>query len=516
MKKTVVLTILDGWGLGNLDESNPIYRAEPPTINFIQSNFPAGALQASGIAIGLPWEEEGNSEVGHLTIGAGKVLYQHFPRISLAVKDGDFFKNKVLLDAIDHAKKNNSAVHLAGLLTSANIHASMSHLEALIKMMQNEKCPKFYLHLFADGRDSDPRSVTKLLDRLSNDIGFDVRSILVSLSGRYYAMDRDKHWDRTEAAYNVLTGASQNRISLEDAVKKAYDKNLDDEYIEPSIVGEPHFISDNDAVIFFNFREDRMRQLAEAFIGADFKYFPVKKFTNLYIATFTGYDARFSAPVAFPEDVVENPLGKILSDNGKRQLRIAETEKYAHVTYFFNGLKEKPFPDEFRILVPSENAVHYEQYPQMMATAITDRVLAALAEGTFDFILVNYANADMVAHTGNYDATMKAIKIVDKEINRLMESILGQDNILIITSDHGNAEVVLDLKTGEPETKHDASPVPFYLVAKKFRKAVPSNPLATLPIMGILSDVAPTVLDLMNLPKPPEMTGESLLPQLLI
>jgi 2,3-bisphosphoglycerate-independent phosphoglycerate mutase len=514
-KKTIVLAVLDGWGLGPLDESNPIYRAEPPTVNFIQSNFPAGALQASGIAIGLPWEEEGNSEVGHLTIGAGKVLYQHFPRISLAIKDGSFFKSGVLLDAAEHAKKNNSAVHLVGLLTEANIHASIEHLEALIKMMNEEKVPKLYLHLFSDGRDSDPKSVLKILDRLSNDIGFDARSILVSLSGRYYAMDRDKHWDRTEATYKVLTGADRNKVSLEEAVKKAYDRNLNDEYIEPSLVGEPGFVGDNDAVICFNFREDRMRQLTEAFINPEFGNFPVKKINNLYFATLTSYDARFSAPVAFPDETVENPLGKVLSDAGKRQLRIAETEKYAHVTYFFNGLKEKPLPNEFRILVPSENAVHYEQYPQMMATAITDRVLSALAEGTYDFILVNYANSDMVAHTGNYEATLKAVKIVDKEISRLLESILSQDNIMIITSDHGNAEVVLDLKTGEPETKHDPSPVPFYLVAKQFKKSAPGNPLATLPVIGILSDVAPTILELMNLPQPPEMTGQSLLPQLL-
>lgn len=259
-----------------------------------------------------------------------------------------------------------------------------------------------------------------------------------------------------------------------------------------------------------------MRQIAEAFINPEFKNFPVKKLNNFLLVTFTSYDSRFSAPVAFPEEVVENPLGRILADNGKRQLRIAETEKYAHVTYFFNGLKEKPFENEFRILVPSENAVRYDNYPEMKAPAITDRVLAALAEGTFDFILVNYANSDMVAHTGNYEATLKAIKAVDKEISRLLEGVLGQDHILIITSDHGNAEVLLDLKTGETETKHDSSPVPFYLIGKRFRKAADANPLATLPVMGILSDVAPTVLELMNLPKPPEMTGQSLLPQLLI
>ena len=516
MKKTVILAILDGWGLGPLDESNPIYRAEPAAINFIQTHFPSGALQASGIAVGLPWEEEGNSEVGHLTIGAGKILYQHFPRISLAIKDGSFFKNSVLLSAIAHAKKNNSAVHLLGLLTEANIHASVRHLEALIKMLRREKCPKFYLHLFADGRDSGPQSVLKILNRLSDDLGFDARSVLVSLSGRYYAMDRDKHWERTEKTYQVLTGMNPAKFSLEEAVKKTYTRNLNDEYIEPSVVGEPHFIGDNDAVICFNFREDRMRQLAGAFVNPEFKNFPVKKLNNLFLATFTGYDSKFNAPVVFPEEATENSLGRVLADRDKRQLRIAETEKYAHITYFFNGHKEKPFPNEFRILVPSENAVRYENYPEMKASAITDRVLAALGEGTFDFILVNYANADMVAHTGNYEATLKAVKAVDKEISRLMEDILGQEHILIITSDHGNAEVLLDLKTGEPETKHNPSPVPFYLVGKQFRKPIDGNPLAALPVMGILSDVAPTILELMNIPKPSEMTGQSLLPQLLI
>lgn len=515
-KKPVVLAILDGWGVGKFDESNPIYRAEPETMNFIRANFPAGALQSSGIAIGLPWEEEGNSEVGHLTIGAGKVLYQHFPRISLAIKNGSFFKNSVLLAAMEHAKKNKSTLHLVGLLTDANVHASLEHLEALIKMAQEEKCPNISLHLFSDGRDTDPSSVLKILARLSDDLKFDVRSILATLTGRYYAMDRDKHWDRTEKTYQVLTGTGPARIGLEEAVKKAYNLSLNDEYIEPSaITGESRFIAENDAVICFNFREDRMRQLSETFIDPNFGVFPVKKFTNLFFATFTSYDIRFAVPVAFPEEVAENPLGKVLSDNGKRQLRIAETEKYAHVTYFFNGLKEKPFMDEFRILVPSENAVHYEQYPQMMAGAVTDRVIAALAEGTYDFILVNYANPDMVAHTGNYEATLKAISIVDQGIKKIMESVLDQDGVLLVTSDHGNAEVLLDLKTGEAETKHNPNPVPFYLVGKRFRKRSPVDSLASLPVIGILSDIAPTVLELMKIPQPPEMTGQSLLPQLL-
>jgi len=514
MKRTVVLAILDGWGIGKLDESNPIYRAEPETINYIRSNFPAGALQASGISVGLPWEEEGNSEVGHLTIGAGKVLYQHFPRISISIRDGKFFKNPVLLAAAEHAKKNKSAVHLIGLLTDANVHASLSHLEALIKLMK-ENGAEFYLHLFSDGRDSGPKSFLEILKKLSDSLGYDARQNLVSVAGRYYAMDRDKHWDRIEKTYQVLTGMNPAKISPEEAVEKVYARDLNDEYVEPTVVGTPRFINDNDAVVCFNFREDRMRELTEAFITPDFANFPVKKFVNLFFTTFTSYDARFAAPVAFPEEKVENPLGKIISDAGKRQLRVAETEKYAHVTYFFNGLKEKPFPEEFRILVPSEKTIRYENYPQMMASAITARVLAALTESTFDFILVNYANSDMVAHTGNYEATLKAIKVVDGEMKRLMESVLSQGHTLIVTSDHGNAEVLLDLKTGEPETKHNSNPVPFYLIKNGLQKKIPVDPLVSLPVLGILSDIAPTILELMDIPKPPEMTGQSLLPQLL-
>jgi 2,3-bisphosphoglycerate-independent phosphoglycerate mutase len=441
-------------------------------------------------------------------------LYQHFPRISLAVQDGSFFKNPALLAAVNHAKKNKSAVHLLGLLTDANVHASLSHLQTLIRFVKENEV-EFFLHLFSDGRDSEPKSFLNILKKLSDNLGFDVRQNLVSVAGRYYAMDRDKHWDRTEKTYQILTGMNSTKISLEEAVQSTYARSLNDEYIEPALVGEPRFIKDNDAVICFNFREDRMRQLTEAFVTPNFTNFPVKKIGNLFFTTFISYDSKFNVPVAFPEEKVENPLGKIISDAGKRQLRIAETEKYAHVTYFFNGLKEDPFPEEFRILVPSERTIRYENYPQMMASAITDRVLAALAESTFDFILVNYANADMVAHTGNYEATLKAIKVVDNEIKKLMEAVLGQGHTLLITSDHGNAEILMDLKTGEPETKHNPSPVPFYLVKDGLKKKIPANLLTALPVLGILSDIAPTVLELMDIPKSPDMTGQSLLNQLL-
>ena len=466
MKKTCILVILDGWGIGKLDESNPIYQAQSKTINFIEKNFPAGALQASGLAVGLPWEEEGNSEVGHLTIGAGRVLYQHYLKISQAIKDGGFFKNETLKKAFTHARENQSAIHLVGLLTEGSVHASFEHLIALLQMAKQENCPRVFLQLFADGRDSAPRSVIKLIQKLKDAAG-DVK--IASLMGRYYGMNRDGHWERTENAYHALTLTDPNLKlkTLEEIAKSAYEEGLNDEFIEPSIMGEPHPIQDNDAVIFFNFREDRMIQLNEPFINPDFNKFPVKKWSNLFIATMTEYQEKFKTPTAFKTENVPNPLGKVLADNQKLQLRIAETEKYAHVTYFFNGLHKEPFPNEYQVLIPSAQVAHHDERPEMMAKAITDRALIALNEGGFDFILANFANPDMIAHTG------------------------------------------------ESQTKHDINPVPFYLVAKEYKKKNPSSERQNLRVIGMLSDVAPTVLELMNLPKPKEMTGQSLLEQLI-
>ncbi len=514
MKRTFLLVVLDGWGIGALDESNPIYRAEPQVMHTVESNFPSGALQASGIAVGLPWEEEGNSEVGHLTMGAGKVLYQHFPRISLAIEDGSFFKNPAFLEAFAHAEAHKSTVHLVGLLSEGDIHASLDHLVALIAMAREKNVP-FLLQLISDGRDSAPKSVERLMEKLSEKTKMDMMPFLASMSGRYYAMDRDKHWERTEKVYEVLTRGAEAGTTLENAAREAYEKKLNDEYIAPSVIGASRPIKDNDAIIFFNFREDRMRQLAGAFLDSNFSQFPTQPLKGLYAVTMTEYEPEFKAKNAFPDEVVEYPLGRVLSEEGKTQLRIAETEKYAHVTYFFNGLKEEPYKNEFRVLLPSQKVIRHDEHPEMMARPVTDRVLTALNERTYDFILVNYANADMVAHTGNYEATLRAIRILDEQLGRLVTTVLDQDDVMLITSDHGNAEVLLDLKTGEPETKHDASPVPIYLVGKQFRRKTPKDFLAPLPTIGILSDVAPTLLDLMGIQKPKEMTGESLMPQLL-
>ncbi|MDI6820843.1 MAG: 2,3-bisphosphoglycerate-independent phosphoglycerate mutase [Patescibacteria group bacterium] len=514
MKRTVTLVVLDGWGIGKQDESNPIYAAKPKTIDYIQANFPNGALQASGIAAGLPWEEEGNSEVGHLTIGAGKILYQHFPKISLAIDDGSFFENTALKEAFLHTKKNKSAVHLAGLLTSGNVHASFKHLIALLNMAKRENIFQIYLQIFADGRDSPPHSAGKFIQELRSEIQKLNLGKIVSLSGRYYAMDRDGHWDRTRQTYRLITEAKNTPQNVEQVLKKTYDHNLSDEFIEPAIIDEPHPVKTNDAIIFFNFREDRMRQITEPFLNPSFDKFPIQKIKNLYITTMTEYQERLPTNAAFHKEKVESSLGKILSENNKTQLRIAETEKYAHITYFFNGLQEKPFPNEYRVLIPSDDVAHREDRPEMQARAITDRALIALKEGGFDFVLINYANPDIVAHTGNYDATVKAIKTVDQELERLLEAAFSNNHLVIITSDHGNAEVIFDPKTGSIETKHNTNPVPIYLVAQEYRLPKPkyANHIQTI---GLLSDVAPTILALMNIRKPPEMTGQSLLDQLL-
>lgn len=508
MKRTCVLVILDGWGIGEKNETNPIYLANPATINFIKTNFPAAALQASGIAVGLPWDEEGNSEVGHLTIGAGKILYQHFPRISLAIDDGSFFENKALKEAFAHSRKNKTSVHLVGLLTNGSVHAAFKHLLALIEMAKREKCENFHLHLFSDGRDSPPRSVLTLLAKLG--------MAPATLTGRYYAMNREQNWERTEKAYRALLGEGRITQNLTEEVKKIYSQDLDDEFIPPLIVGRPRPVQDGDAVIFFNFREDSIRQIVEPFVNPDFKNFSAKSFKNLLVATMTQYNENFKTLVAFSKETVESPLGRVLADREKTQLRIAETEKYAHVTYFFNGLRETPFPNEYRVLIPSQNIIHPDERPEMMASAITDRAITAINEGGFDFILINYANPDIIAHTGNYNATLAAVKAVDRELEKLLPAVLAQDCLLVITADHGNAEVLVDIKSGQAETKHNLSPVPFYLVANQFKrkKSEAEADRDEANVIGILSDVAPTILELMAIPKPAEMTGQSLLNQL--
>lgn len=515
MKQTFVLVVLDGWGIGERNETNPIYRAKLQNIDFIEKNFPKGALQASGMAVGLPFYEEGNSELGHLTLGAGRILESYAPRITREMENGNFFKNENFLSLIEWTKKYNSNLHLVGLLTEGEVHSSFKHLQEILAFFKKVGFNNYFLHLISDGRDSAPRSFLSLLKKLSSVLELDINSKIASISGRYYAMDRDKHWDRTAKAYQALIGEANKVSEVEEVVKYAYDKGLNDEYIENfNFINKPP-IGENDSVFFFNFREDRMRQLIEPFINQNFTHFPIKKFDNLLVVSMTSYERNFKNPVVFPPLPLKDTLGEILSLNGKVQLRIAETEKYAHVTYFFSGLREEPFAGEYRILIPSRVVFRHNEYPEMMAKPITDRVLAALTEGTYDFILVNYANPDMVAHTGDFEATKKAVEVVDRELGRIVNTVLQLGHSCIITSDHGNAEVLLDNK-GEIETKHDPSPVPFYFISKRFQKAASStSSFQSLPNIGILSDVAPTILEFMKIKQPPSMTGQSLLPELL-
>ncbi|KKU14961.1 phosphoglycerate mutase (2,3-diphosphoglycerate-independent) [Candidatus Wolfebacteria bacterium RIFCSPLOWO2_01_FULL_45_19] len=514
-RRTIILAILDGWGIGREDESNPIYIAKPKTIEYIKHNYLAWSLQSSGIAVGLPWEEEGNSEVGHLTIGAGKTIYQHFPRITLAIRDESFFKNEALLNAIKHAKKNNSALNLVGLLTSGNVHSSLEHLEALIKLAALEKVPHIKLHLFTDGKDSPPRSAMELIEKVKKMmVRFKIGEI-TSVSGRYYALDRDKHWDRTRLAYEAITGKKPSNNSLEDLIQRAtYGKNLSDEFVDPISLNAQNPLRDGDAVIFFNFREDGMRQLVEAFVNKQFEEFPTEKFSNLYVAAMTQYyEKKFPMPVAFLPEKIINPIGKVISDAGKHQLRIAETEKYAHVTYFFNGFRDTPSKNEYRLLVPSKNIPRHEEHPEMMARELTARVIESIDERAFEFIVINYANPDVIAHTGNFDACVKAIEVIDECVNQLMKTVLQQDGVLIITSDHGNIERVRSPLTAAPETKHDPNPVPIYIIGNEFKKTKSEFQvrLSEAESSGILADIAPTILALMNIPKPEEMTGQNLL-----
>ncbi len=509
-RRTVILVIIDGWGVGRPDFSNPIHTVNPQAFEFLKHNFPSGTLQASGISVGLPWGEEGNSEVGHLNMGAGKVVYQNYPKITLAIRNGTFATNPVLKESFDHAIANNSSVNIIGLLSEANVHASFEHLDALLEYADQINFPvdRVNLHLITDGRDSDPHSAMHLIGRLPH------VEQLASIGGRYYGMDRDKHFDRIKPAYEAMTNAGTVVTDLKPYIEQFYAKNLNDEYIMPTLVGaSPRPIKDNDSVIFFNFREDRMKQIVRAFIDPEFAEFKAKQFSNIHFSSFIQYDSSFSIPALFPPEELGNPLGKVLADHGKVQWRIAETEKYAHITYFFNGLREQPFEGEYRVLIPSRQEFKYADHPEMRADEITTRLVEAIEEKAYDFILTNYANADIIAHTGNMEASQKAVEIINTSIDRVVKAALATDSILIITSDHGNVERLANPMTGEPETKHDANPVPIYVVANEYKRPRSEEEVrsAERTAIGVLADVSPTILELMHIPKPEEMTAQSLI-----
>ncbi len=536
--KPVVLLILDGWGIGPNNAGNAIARANTPNMKKYWISFPHTQLSASGQAVGLPVGEDGNTETGHLNIGAGSIVYQDLPRINMAISDGSFNKNEAFQKAFDHVAKNNSSLHLMGLVGAGGVHSNIEHLFSLIELCSKKKVERVYIHAFTDGRDSPPTSGTKYLAEVEKVCKkFGVGKI-VSVMGRYFAMDRDKRWERIEKAYDCLTIGSENTAtSVIQAVEEQYKKGVTDEFIEPTnicdIPDQKTLIQDNDAVIFFNYRIDRPRELTNAFVTPDFekgikeesfdpyaiKYekshlkkvtgtpvFKRKKIVaGLNFITMTMYDEKLPVDVAFPPQYIANPLGKVLADHGVRQLRMAETEKEKFVTYYMNGQEETIFPGESRIIIPSKGAKSYDQVPEMSAREITEHMLQQIKKSIFDVVICNFANADMVAHTGNLEASIKACEVIDECIGKIVAEVTLRGGIVMITADHGNCEELINEKTGEVDTEHSIYPVPFIIIGKQYLGRTTMLP------SGILADVAPTLLSIMGIAKPENMHGRALI-----
>lgn len=516
MYKPVVLVVLDGWGLSENPRGNAILEAKIPTIEKMNKYYPQVALQASGISVGLPWGEPGNSEVGHITLGTGKVIYQSMPRITMSIQSGEFFKNTALLKAIENCKKNNSALHFMGLLGKGGIHSNVDHLYALIELAKNNKIDKLFMHIFTDGRDSSPTSGIDSIKELEKKIEEYEIGQIASVSGRYFAMDRNNNWDRTQKAYEaIVDGKGEMITNAVDYLQKSYSKEIFDEYIEPAIITDSNGpigkIKEGDSVIFFNFREDRARQITKAFALPGFSKFKREQLKNIIFTTMIQYEDDLPVDVAFKPIEIKNCLGEILSQKNISQLRIAETEKFAHVTYFFNGGNEEPFPKEDRIIIPSKSVSIFSEAPEMSASEITDKVCEVVELNKYDFILINYANADIVGHTGDEKATISAVETVDACLTRLIPLIISRGGCLLVTADHGNAEELINLRNGETDTEHSANPVPLWFITAD-NHCDEAGKCYTMKVAGLLSDVAPTVLDLMGIEKPKDMSGESLLP----
>ena len=508
-KRPFVLAILDGWGTSASAHGNAILAADLPNWTRILATYPHTLLEASGEAVGLPKGVMGNSEVGHINIGSGRVVPQGVVVIDEEIASGTFGQNTTLRACIDHVRKTGGTLHLLGLISDGKVHSSLDHVEALIDVITEAAVP-LAIDAFLDGRDTPPRSAGTYLTRLEQHLAkHHSTGAIATVSGRYYAMDRDKRWDRTRKAYDALANASADDRypTAQDALAAAYARGDNDEFVQPAIVGEPRPIRDGDACIFFNFRPDRARQLTLAFSDPAFSQFPVRPYTDLMFATMTRYEENFPNPVLFGPRPQYHVFGEIVANAQMTQLRLAETEKYAHVTYFFNGGREDVFPGEDRILIPSNRSVAtYDLAPEMSAHDITTAAVEDLAHRRHDVIVMNYANADMVGHTGVWNATISALETLDVALGRLEQATLKAGGILAITSDHGNAEEKID-PDGNPLTAHTTNPVPLVLIS--------DHPLGTFASEGKLGDVAPTLLPLLGLPVPAEMTGTNLLTPIL-
>jgi len=507
--KPMVLVILDGWGYSEDPQFNAIAAARKPNWDRLWQEYPHTLIRGSGAEVGLPAGQMGNSEVGHLNMGAGRVVYQEFTRVTRSIKTGSFFSNQTLVDAVDLARDNDKAVHILGLLSPGGVHSHEDHIHAMAELAVQRGADKVYLHAFLDGRDTAPRSARNSIEKMEAKFAEIGGGRFASMIGRYYAMDRDHRWPRIQSAYELITlgEAEYQAASATEGLEMAYARGETDEFVKATRVVPPGSdviqVQDGDVVVFMNFRSDRARQITRPFIEPDFDCFERKARPRLgRFVSLTEYNANYDVPVAYPPERLKNVFGEYISCLGLHQLRIAETEKYAHVTFFFNGGREEPFEFEDRILINSPDVPTYDQQPEMSAPELTDKLVEAIGSDKYDVIICNYANPDMVGHTGNFEATVKAIEYLDTSIGRVVEAVQQAGGEILITADHGNAERMRSKETGQPYTAHTNNPVPLLYVGR---------PLALAANGGALSDIAPTMLDLMGLKPPPEMNGHSLI-----
>ena len=521
--KPTVLAILDGWGIAPDDPGNAIVQANTPNIKRFVREYPAMTLYASSNEVGLSFGEVGNSEVGHLNIGAGRVYYQTLPRIDKSIADESFFQNPAFLQAATHVKAHQSSLHLIGLLSPGNVHASEEHCYALLRFAKQQKIKQVYVHVILDGRDTVYNSGIDFVKRLQEKMHEYKIGQIATLSGRYYAMDRDNRWDRIEKSYRAMA-EGKSEFMFDDpiaAVQSFYDKQVYDEECIPTVIthrGAPVAkVGDGDAAIFFNFRPDRTRELTEAFVLPSFAKFERTAVRDLSFITMTEYEKEIPVTVAFEPVVIHHSLAEVISNHDLKQFHVGETEKYAHVTFFLNGTIEDAFPGEERMIIPSPQVSSYDQAPEMSAAEITKEVVKAIDAGTYDVIILNFANADMVGHTGNLPATIRACETIDKCLGSIADHVLVKDGVLVITADHGNAEGELNLQTKEKDKEHSTNPVPLLIIGNQYKGQAgpsgdpPEGDLSLMHPVGILADVAPTILKILDLPIPEEMTGRSLI-----
>jgi len=497
--RPLALIILDGWGYSEDPKYNSILAANTPVWDSLWNDYPHTLLSASGAGVGLPGNQMGNSEVGHMNLGAGRVVYQEFTRISRAIRTGSFFTNRTLTDAVELAEKNDKAVHILGLLSEGGVHSHEEHIHAMVELAVQKGVKKVYVHAFLDGRDTPPKSAQSSLDALDAKFAEVGGGQIASVVGRFYALDRDQRWNRVAKTYELIADGigAFNAPDASTALAMAYERDETDEFVQATTIGNAVRVEDDDVIIFMNFRSDRARELTKSFIDEDFDSFERKRKIKLAsFVTLTEYKKEFAVPVAFPAEKLTNMLGEHLSSLGLRQLRIAETEKYAHVTFFFNGGRDAPFEGEDRLLVPSPNVTTYDQQPAMCAPEVAKELVTAIHSNKYDVIICNFANADMVGHTGNFDAAVKAIEALDNCLGRVWSALKEVGGEMLVTADHGNAELMRDDATGQSHTAHTSNPVPL-IYAGRTAECIEK---------GTLSDIAPTMLSLMDLPIPAEMS----------